>query len=716
MYGTEFTYSLAWSVPALAIAIILAWLMYKNTSDRLRAPMRWGLTSLRALSLWLILLFLLEPLIRSTEKIKTLPLIVYLHDGSESMMATADSLRLRNQYPTLFNDFVKGLNQDEVDFQPWVFGENISVPYHPDSIRYDRSSTNIAGALRQVNERFTGRHLAAVVLLSDGIYTSGENPVYLLDRIGVPVFTVLAGDTVPGKDAAVGDVMVNSITYVGSEVPVRVIVRTTGYAEADLELKLIHKGKVLDTRKVKTRLNDPEKEMFFSVKTMEAGQQMYEFQLSRLGDEVNYKNNQTRFYLKVLENRMRVSVFSSGPHPDLGALSRALKRFDEYQTELFIRKTPGAFYQTPDDKTLAETDLFILHNFPGTSQDKDWLNRILDQVENRNVPILYFAGNSGDISGNERLFRFLGIAPASISEQTSETLVYTDETYHAHSTWTFDKSWDEWLSHAPPLLRNTSDWQAKSNTRVYGKAIIKGVKLPFPVFGFQEQLGRKNMFFVGENIWRWRAHSYIETNSFDNFDIWLGNCVQWLTTREDKRKFRVYPVKNLFTGNDRVLIQGEVYDDVYQPVSGAEIRLDLRDSEGDEKTFYLNENADRQYGLELFGLKEGTYQYTAELKAKGQSPAKDQGQFSLGKSAAEFLRLTADAALMEQLALRSGAKSVPMENLPQLSETLMQLESLKTIVDYRTTAMDLQRLLWPLLVLIFLLGLEWVIRKWTGLV
>lgn len=715
MSGFEFTYSPFWGIPAALVAFALSWLMYRNTADRIATPLRYGLTILRGLSIWFLLMLLLEPILRTTEKIKNLPVVVYLHDASESMVATSDSTRVLKQLPGYFAEFQNNLKNEEADVHAFTYGDGLSGTAHKDSLTYRQSNTNISAALKEIKDRFSGRHLAAVVLVSDGIYTRGDNPVYMLDRLGVPIFTVLAGDTIPRKDAAIGDVLVNSITYLGSEVPVRVSVRTSGYAEAELEVKLLHKGKVLGVQKVITKDRDPEKEVFFTVKPEETGQLAYEVVISPLRDEVNLRNNQTRFYLRVLENRMRIALFAGGPHPDLGALNKALKRFDEYELKSYIRKTKTTFYEPIAQDALSSSDAFILHNFPAGPQDKELLNQILNQVEKRNVPIMFFAGNGTNYQTEDRLLKYLGIVPASYSDQSSEALVYTEEDYHNHVTWTFDRKWDEWLSNAPPIQRNNSDWQPKSNTRVYGKAIIKGVKLPFPVFGFQEQLGRKNMVFVGENIWRWRSHSYMETNDFNYFDQWIGNCFQWLTTREDKRKFKVYPTRNLFTANERVMIQGEVYDDVYQPVSGAEIQFELKNEEDEVQSFFMNENADRQYALELFGLQEGNYRFRAEWKQNGVVKGTDQGQFSIGASAAEFVRLTADAGIMRQLANRSGGESVAMEDLPQLADQLMNLNTMKTITDTRITAMDINRLFWPLMLLIALLGIEWVVRKFFGL-
>jgi hypothetical protein len=714
MFEFEFSFSPLWLLLILPASAGLAWLTYRNARTRFTTPVWYTLIGIRALILAILLTFLLEPVIRSEEKIRNLPVIAWLHDASESMMATEDSSRIQSLLPEKFKAFNQNIPKEEGSLQAFNFGEGITGNFNPDSLKYNRGETDLSAALKDISERFNGRRLAAIVLFSDGITTAGDNPIYMLDRLGAPVYTVLAGDTIPRKDIGIGDIQVNEIAYIGSEVPVRILLRSTGYNGEETEVKLLHKGKILDARTVKLRSDLPEQELFFSVKPLEAGQQAYEFQAKALPGEKILQNNVARFYLKVLENRMRIAVFAGGPHPDLGAIQRGLTRFDQYQSEVFKRKTKSSFYLNPDTKTLQDYDLFVFHNFPSGPQDKEWLNQILDRVEKANVPLLFIAGTQTDLRTDERLLKYLGVVPAAWSEQTSEALTYIDPAYHNHATWTFDSKWDEWLGHAPPLIRNNSDWQPKSNTRVYGKAIVKSVKLQFPVFAFQEQLGRKNMVIIGENIWRWRTHAYLETQSFDAFDIWLGNCLQWLTTREDKRKFKVYPVKPLFTATDRILIRGEVYDDTYQPLSGAEIQLKLKPESGEEQTFYLSENADKQYSLELFGLKEGAYAFSAQTTLKDNTVLKDQGQFSVGKSDIEFLRLTADAGLMRQLAERSGGEVVRLEDLPDLSEKLLNLETMKTVVDYRINALDLNRLLWPMLFIFLLFTLEWVIRKWNG--
>lgn len=714
MFELEFTFSPLWLALLAPLSAGLAWLSYLNSQSRFSRPVWVTLITLRALVLMLVLALLLEPVLRTREKIRNLPVVAWMHDASESMVATGDSTRIRSQLPEAYRQFASGLPQEEINLQAYNFGSGITGTFHPDSLQYLESGTDIASGLKGLSERFTGRPLAAVVLFSDGITTSGENPVYMAERLGVPVFTVLAGDTVPRKDLAIGDIQVNEIAYIGSQVPVRLLVRSTGLDQGEAEVRLLHKGKVLDARKVTLNSQLPEQEILFSVTPTEAGMQTFEFQATPVPGEKILQNNTARFYLKVLENRMKIAVFAGGPHPDLGALNRALARFDEYQSQTYSRKTKTSFYLNPDAKTLGEYDLFLLHNFPSGPQDKEWLNQILDLIEKKNVPLLFIAGSATDMKVEERLTKYLGIVPASWSDQSSEALVYTDASYHSHATWTFDAKWDEWISHAPPLIRNNSDWQPKSNTRVFGKAIIKSVKLQFPVFGFQEQLGRKNMVIVGENIWRWRAHAYLENQSFDYFDIWIGNCLQWLTTREDKRKFRVYPVRPFFSGNDRILIRGELYDDTYQPVSGAEIKLMLKNEQGEEQVHYLSENADRQYALELFGLSAGQYSFRAETTAPDKGVLRDQGQFTVGKSDIEYLRLTADAGLMRQMAFRTGGRSITLEELPRLAETIRNLDSMKTIVDYRMTTLDFNRILWPLLVVIALLTAEWVIRKWNG--
>jgi hypothetical protein len=346
------------------------------------------------------------------------------------------------------------------------------------------------------------------------------------------------------------------------------------------------------------------------------------------------------------------------------------------------------------------------------------LDLIYAEVAAKNTPIMHLVGISTQYNVHPDQFKYMGLFPEKINKTVSESFLYLLPNYQNHATYRFtdDRVLTKWLETGPPLLRNDSDWKPRGGTSIFGKAKIKGISLDYPMFALQEVGGFKNMVFLGENLWRYRMHAYLETENFELFDDWIHQLTTWLTTREDKRKFRVYPIKNLFTGDEKTIIKGQVYNDNYQPVTGAEVKLTLNNPDKTQTDLFLNEVQDGVYQLELSNLSEGGYRFNAVGTHSGKTIGQDLGEFSIGQSAIEFVNLKANEALMRQLALRTGGSFVWGKNLPALADSILQLETLKPLSNYTTTTQGLQRFVWPILLILSILSVEWVLRKRNGLV
>ena len=84
--------------------------------------------------------------------------------------------------------------------------------------------------------------------------------------------------------------------------------------------------------------------------------------------------------------------------------------------------------------------------------------------------------------------------------------------------------------------------------------------------------------------------------------------MQYLSTKEDKRKFRLYPEKNEYFDTEPVIFEAEVYNNIYEPVYGFEINLEIKDESGtiNQYSFINSESNSR---LTIGQLSPGIYQY-----------------------------------------------------------------------------------------------------------
>ena len=152
-----------------------------------------------------------------------------------------------------------------------------------------------------------------------------------------------------------------------------------------------------------------------------------------------------------------------------------------------------------------------------------------------------------------------------------------------------------------------------------------------PLLATFETNNRREAVLFGENIWQWRAQSYINSKSFNQFDDFIGKLVQYLAS--NKRGSRLdLEYESFYNGSTNVIIKAQFFDKNYQFDSRESLSIILKDDIlGDEKVFPLilkNNNyqtfsiaADRiksfrQYGESLENLAIDYPEYSKNLKVR----------------------------------------------------------------------------------------------------
>src|SRR5690606_40175258 len=62
-----------------------------------------------------------------------------------------------------------------------------------------------------------------------------------------------------------------------------------------------------------------------------------------------------------------------------------------------------------------------------------------------------------------------------------------------------------------------------------------------------DQNERKVAFLLGEGIWRWRLDEFDRTEKSEFFDGVFGKLIQYLTTNDEKKKFKSSPTEQEFS-------------------------------------------------------------------------------------------------------------------------------------------------------------------------
>ncbi|MCS6903913.1 MAG: hypothetical protein RML72_04280 [Bacteroidia bacterium] len=716
MLHLDFSYSPWLILVCLLVAAALTSWMYFKIHIEIPKIIEWLLRGLRFFSLFLLSLLFLEPLVTLNQVEKTPAILTILQDGTQSMLAHKDSNFVKKEFPLLFKNFVNNWNNPNVNIHSYVFGNKPEKMLSIDSVSYNFSGTQLGEVLKTTFDNYTNQNLGAIVLISDGISTGGINPLYAIENSSVPIYTVLIGDTTEPRDLLIESINFNELTYKNTITPIQVSIRGLGIEQENVEVQLLKDGKLLQKQNVVVSKASNIAKVNFEVQLEKAGLQTFSVVINRIENEISYQNNQQVFFIKVLDTRLKIALLAGAPHPDLGALYKCLRRDDRYALKEFIRKNESEFYEPPTN--LNEFDLFIFHNFPSSSNDRPILEQIYAICKSKKTPIIHLIGALTKFNIHPEQKDFMGAFPERISNTFSDAQLNISPAYKNHASYKFEdeKVFINWLETAPPLIRNDSEWKTKANTQVFGTAKIKGIALNYPVFTLQDNGGMKNIMIIGEGIWKWRMHAFLETESFDVFDEWIYNLIQWLHTKSDTRRFRVFPTKGAYLGTERVIIKGQVYDEANNPLKGAEIKLKLTQSDGKVIDYYLQENPSGNYQLELSNLEPGSYSFLAEGSKQGQNLGTDAGEFSVGSSPIEYIQLKADVQLMKQLALRTGGKFILARNFASLANIIAADAKLKPLLEYRITTQAIHRIIYPLIILLILLSIEWILRKRYGLI
>ena len=175
-----------------------------------------------------------------------------------------------------------------------------------DSLRAEpkNDSSQLGMAVRQVLNDFRGSSLAAVVMLTDGVTTEGEDLVKVskyAQQMGVPLFFVGIGDAQEVRDLYLHDLQVADSAYVNDRVIFKVDSRPGLQAACPCPITLREKGKdkVLDKKTVQFDGTNKTVKVRLLHQPTEPGEKMYDHRVPGPGRRGTDKEN----------NRLQRAVF-----------------------------------------------------------------------------------------------------------------------------------------------------------------------------------------------------------------------------------------------------------------------------------------------------------------------------------------------------------------------------------------------------------------------
>ena len=339
----EFSFS---SSPLYAAVLILlaaglSYFVYRFTLPPVTRSRRVVLSILRGSALALLLILLLEPVLRTSFVLHHPPVVAILADRSASMTIVDRAGNRAEQLKNLLTSVIPAAIPAGVETEVYSFGTSLRGPLQQPPDTLGDETTDIAGALLALGHERERFNIRAVIMLSDGMYTEGENPVYRAVALGIPVFTVGVGDTAQQKDVLVSRITANDVVYAGTTAPVDVVIKSSGYGGEKAEVTLHDGTRLLDRAVVVLPAGTAEVSARLSYTPEGEGTRHYTVRVSSLPGELTTANNRRLFGVKVLRSTMRVLILAAGPGPDLSVIRWTLAEDPNISVRALTQKVGG---------------------------------------------------------------------------------------------------------------------------------------------------------------------------------------------------------------------------------------------------------------------------------------------------------------------------------------------------------------------------------------
>jgi len=741
----RFAYPLPWWGWVLVIAAIAlaAYGAYLRTAITLTPRRRWALVSLRAFTLLLLVVFLLRPvrlLPPKNPRNQPLPILV---DVSRSMnLAEASGKRRIDRATDILTRQV--LPAVSARFQPEIltFGESLT-PGSPTTLTATARRSDLSGALRALRERYRGRSLPGIVVLSDGGDTSGQDAASEVESGGAPIFTIGIGDFEPQRDREVLALTAGDPNVENALVDLSVSAVSRGLGTAPLRLRVLANGQPVDARTITPQADGSPIQETFLVAPDRTSPTLFTVEIPEDGDEAVPENNRRSVLVSPPGRTRRLLFVEGGPGFEHSFIKRAWGKDSSLEVDAAVRKGKNdlgqnTFYlQAPpsrgpallsgfprDRRALFAYDALILGNVEGDFLTRDQLALVTDFVAERGGGLLLFGALSFARGG------FIGTAlenalPLELSDRRGGLARTSMQTGGASSAMYRIALTREGETH--PLMRLGLDreetrrrWSAVpplASTAMLGPPrpgaqVLAVTGTPnggrSPLVAVQRYGRGRSMIFAGEATWRWRMGLPSDDRTHE---VFWRQVARWLSTDAPD------PVSITETGpampGDVLKLDTLVLDADFTAVSDAVIRMRVKLPGGASRDFSptLVDAASGLYRTFLHLDQGGVYRLTAEARRGTAVLGSSDRWVLVGGADLEMADPRLNEDVLTRLAAASGGRYLREADLTGLSALLKASNADLPPPDQQ----DLWNTFWMLGVIIGLLSTEWVLRRRWGM-
>lgn len=696
------------------------------------------LVALRALALVAVLLFVCRPVLLLPPVTAGDIVVPVLVDTSRSMriadaggrprLAAAQSLLTSSVLPALSR-----IGRPEL----FAVGEGVAES-SATNLTADGRRSDLFAAVSTVRERFRGRRVGGILVLSDGGDT-GQAALDTALRPGAPVFAVGIGSSEGVADREVVGITAGDPRLDRSLVDLHVTTVSRGFGRDAYVLRLLGNGQLVESRRITPAADGTPADESFPVTPDPLNATVYTAELVADPQESVVENNTRSILLSPAARKRRLLVLGGAPGYEHSFLVRALSQDPSFEIDSIVRKGKddsgrdtfiiqagggrGAGLLTGFPTTreaLFAYDTVIIGNLEGEFFGRSQMDLLTDFVGTRGGGLLLLGS---------RTFLQRGLAGTPLEETLPVELndrgggapsrqaggavvvrnaVTVTEEGAAHPIMriaaTPETSRQQWAA-LPPLASVSPVGGPRPGATVL--AVSQGENgAAVPLIAIQRFGRGRSMVFSGEASWRWRMMRPADDRSYELF--WR-QATRWLSSDAPDPVTLAMP--DAPAPGDTIPVQLDVRDAAFSAVADATVEATLTSPGGEQAPLALRPSGAGQHATTIVVDTAGLYRVRAEARRGPTLLGVADRWVYVGGADPEHADPRLNEGFLRRLARQSGGQYVAASDIGRVLSALSAAVP-QTLEPERR---DLWHEPWAFALVLLLLGTEWVLRRVWGL-
>ncbi len=662
---------------AVFVALFLAIFQYifKNKE---KSQLNYWLSFLRFLSWFAIFILLINPSIKKEiyEIIK--PNLVITLDNSSSIKFNSQENKVKNLLKLIQTD--ADLNSKfSIDY--YSFGTEFK---NLDSLRFNENQTDLFAPLNEVAKVYS-KGINPVVLITDGNQTIGNTVEF--SNYKNAVFAFIVGDTTAVEDIFISQLNVNENTFINNQFPIEVFINYAGNKSFSKNLSVYNNGKRLYSKQLNFSKTDNVKTESFFLTAESKGNQYYSVKIESLENEKNVVNNNKDFSINVIEEKSKILILTDIVHPDLGMLKKSIERKKQHEVTILDVKI--------NNLKISDYQLVILY------QPNKKFKNIIEDISSKNNNYFIISGTNTDwvfLNSVQNIFE---------KKARSVTENYIPVFNESYASFMIK---DIGFTNFAPLEDTFGSviFSIPYQTLLFQK--IGNIATDEPLLVTFENNNQRAGVLFGENVWRWRMNSFNENKTFELFDGFISNLIQYLASDFKSDKLNV-TIKPIYFSNETIQVSANYFDDNFNLDPRVRLWLTVSNKESNYVNKIPFSLAKNRFIVELSNIPAGEYTYKVDVENQKEQIS---GSFKVLPFEIEQQFTQSNDKSLKTLTSKTNGTVYYNNQELEMIKMLKTDERFKSVQKSSIKKIPIIDWQWILGFIVLVLSIEWFTRKYFG--